>query len=249
MTLASREVARSQPTGEVPPTVLVIDGDCAGRRGLAATLSVEGFDVMTADGGEEGLDLLASTPAPSLVLLGARLGDPVGFSVFRQIVAAVPEVPVVTVTATDDELDAVLALEAGAADHLTRPVRSRELGARLRAVLRRTGARPGPPAGAPDGIYSLGPVTLDVARREATVDGRNVKLSGKEFGLLALLVSETGHVVSRRQCLDRIWRDRPTGDSRTVDTHVKRLRRKIEAEPSAPRHILTVRGIGYRFTP
>jgi two-component system, OmpR family, response regulator RegX3 len=124
------------------------------------------------------------------------------------------------------------------------------LTARIRAVLRRVGQQPPADAGrSPNGTYAFGPVSIDASLRAVTVRGRPVELSRKEFDLLALLVSESGHVVTRRQCMDRIWRDRKRGDSRTLDTHVKRLRKKVELEPADPQHIVTVRGIGYRFKP
>jgi two-component system response regulator RegX3 len=179
-----------------------------------------------------------------------QLADSRGLSVFRQINARSPGVPVIMVTVRDDELDAVLALEAGAADHVTKPPRPRELTARIRAVLRRVGRQPRPEAPTtPAGAYTLGPVCIDLSLRETMVRGQPVELSRKEFDLLALLISEAGHVVTRQQCMDRIWRDRKAGDSRTLDTHVKRLRKKVESNPADPAHILTVRGIGYRFKP
>jgi two-component system, OmpR family, response regulator RegX3 len=246
MTLAFREVDDDvlPPAGH--PTILIIDDDDALRDSVAATLSVEGFDVVTAAGGAEGIALLAAA-APSLVLLDMELSENGGLEVFRQISAA-SAVPVIMVTARDDELDAVLALEAGAADHVTKPLRPRELTARIRAVLRRVG-RPPATTPAPAGTYTLGPVCLDVSLREVVVRGRPVDLSRKEFDLLALLISESGHVVTRKQCMERIWKDRRMGDSRTLDTHVKRLRKKIEDNPAEPEHVLTVRGIGYRFKP
>ena len=249
MTLAFREVedAVLPPLGH--PTILIIDDDTQSRDSLAATLSVEGFDVVTATDGDEGIALVASA-APSLVLLDMQLADSQGLSVFRRI-ATMSSVPVIMVTSRDDELDAVLALEAGAADHITKPPRPRELTARIRAVLRRIGRQPSPGMVSthPDGVYTLGPVCIDVALREAVVRGKAVDLSRKEFDLLALLVSESGHVVTRQKCMERIWRDRKMGDSRTLDTHVKRLRKKIEADPADPQHVMTVRGIGYRFKP
>lgn len=233
------------------PTVLIIDGDGQSRDGLAATLSVEGFDVVTATDGAEGLSLVAAVD-PALILLDMDLDGAQGLSVYHRI-CDISSVPVIMVTARDDELGAVLALEAGAADHVVKPPRPRELTARIRAVLRRVG-RPSPapapaPAAAPDGIYTLGPVRIDVSLRQAVVREEEVELSRKEFDLLALLVSEAGNVVTRKQCMERIWRDRTKGDSRTLDTHVKRLRKKIEPNPADPRHVLTVRGIGYRFKP
>jgi len=249
MTLAFREVEAGVLPPEGHPTILIIDDDAASRDWLAATLSVEGFDVVTADGGAEGIAMVQSV-RPSLILLDMQLVDSQGLSVFRTI-AALSSVPVIMVTARDDELDAVLALEAGAADHITKPPRPRELTARIRAVLRRVG-RPAPGSAQPlepEGVFTLGPVCIDLSRREANVRGLPVELSRKEFDLLALLVSEAGHVVTRKQCMERIWRDKKMGDSRTLDTHVKRLRKKVELHPGQPEHVLTVRGIGYRFNP
>jgi len=228
------------------PTILIIDDEPQSRQWLAATLSVEGFDVVTASDGAEGVAQVRAAQ-PSLILLDMELGDAQGLSVFRRI-SAVSSVPVIMVTARHDELDAVLALEAGAADHIIKPPRPRELTARIRAVLRRVGApAPAVTAAPPDGIYSLGPVRIDLSLRQALVRELEVDLSRKEFDLLALLVSEAGNVVTRAQCMERIWRDRTKGDSRTLDTHVKRLRKKVELNPAEPQHILTVRGIGYRF--
>jgi two-component system response regulator RegX3 len=230
------------------PTVLIIDSDRRSRDELAATLSVEGFDVVSAAGGDEGIALVTSA-RPSLVLLDMQLPDSRALSVFRHI-SAISPVPVIMVTARNDELDAVLALEAGAADHITKPPRPRELTARIRAVLRRVGHQP-PPAHLPEppSNYTLGPVSIDLGLRVTVVRGESIELSRKEFDLLALLVSESGHVVTRKQCMDTIWRDRAKGDSRTLDTHVKRLRKKIERNSGQPEHVLTVRGIGYRFKP
>ena len=250
MTLTFREVEQRALPDAAAPVILIIDDDHLTRDSLAATLSIEGFDVITASTADEGV-ALAATGSPSLVILDTQIGDSEGFAVFRRITAGAPWLPVIMITEEDDELDAVLALEAGAADHITKPPRPRELTARIRAVLRRVG-RPGPepvrPA-VPDGVFTLGPVCIDLSRREANVRGQAVELSRKEFDLLALLVSEAGHVVTRKQCMERIWRDKKMGDSRTLDTHVKRLRRKVELHPGQPEHVLTVRGIGYRFNP
>ena len=249
MTLTFREVERRVPPYGAAPVILIIDDDRQTRAALAATLSVEGFDVITVESGQEGIARLESA-APALVILDTRIGDSEGFSVFRTITASAPMLPVIMITEEGDELDAVLALEAGAADHVTKPPRPRELTARIRAVLRRVGCPPRP-AGhdAPNGAYVFGPVVVDVSRREAQLHGRDVELSRKEFDLLALLVSEGGHVVTRAQCMDRIWGERRKGESRTLDTHVKRLRKKIEVDPAEPAHLLTVRGVGYRFKP
>jgi two-component system response regulator RegX3 len=249
MTLTFREVEQGALPAEAPPVILIIDDDHLTRDSLAATLSIEGFVVITAATADEGVAHLTSDP-PALVILDTQIGDSDGFGVFRRISAVAPRVPVIMITEEDDELDAVLALEAGAADHVTKPPRPRELTARIRAVLRRVGSQPqGLATPTPSGAYTFGPVTVDVARREVMLHGRDVELSRKEFDLLALLVSEGGHVVTRKQCMDRIWRDRKKGDSRTLDTHVKRLRKKIEVNPAEPAHLITVRGVGYRFKP
>ena len=249
MTLTFREVERRVPPYGAAPVILIIDDDRQTRAALAATLSVEGFDVITVESGQEGIARLESA-APALVILDTQIGDSEGFSVFRTITAMAPMLPVIMITEEDDELDAVLALEAGAADHVTKPPRPRELTARIRAVLRRVGCAPQhADRGTPSGAYVFGPVVVDVSRREAQLHGRDVELSRKEFDLLALLVSEGGHVVTRAQCMDRIWGERGKGESRTLDTHVKRLRKKIEVDPAEPAHLLTVRGVGYRFKP
>jgi two-component system, OmpR family, response regulator RegX3 len=252
MTLTFREVERRVPPDGAAPVILIIDDDRRTRDALAATLSVEGFDVITVDTGREGIARLEAA-VPALVILDTQLGDSEGYSVFRTITAMAPMLPVIMITeedGEDNELDAVLALEAGAADHVTKPPRPRELTARIRAVLRRVGSQPQHPERcAPSGAYVFGPVVVDVSRREAQLNGHEVELSRKEFDLLALLVSEGGHVVTRAECMDRIWGERKKGESRTLDTHVKRLRKKIEVNPAEPAHLLTVRGVGYRFKP
>ena len=247
--LALHDVEEAALPPDAHPTILIIDEDVSSRDSLAATLSVEGFDVVVADHGDHGVEL-ATSARPSLILLDMEVANAQGLAVFHRLNATIPSVPVIMVTARDDELDAVLALEAGAADHVTKPPRPRELTARIRAVLRRVGnAVPDAGATGDSEVVTYGPVHLDTALREVTVRGRTVELSRKEFDLLALLVLEAGHVVTRKQCMDSIWRDRKMGDSRTLDTHVKRLRKKIEFDPADPQHIITVRGIGYRFKP
>ena len=248
MTSTIRRVERRDLHDDGPLVIVIIDDDHLTRDSLATTLSLEGFDVLTASTVDEGLAHVASG-APSLVILDTQIGDSEGFTAFRRITVMAPWTPVIMVTEQDDELDAVLALEAGAADHITKPLRPRELTARVRAVLRRVRQpeRSVPPE--PEVTQECGPVSVDVARRQASLDGRDLALSRKEFDLLTLLVSEGGRVVTRQQCMDRIWKDRRKADSRTLDTHVKRLRKKIEVDPASPAHLVTVRGVGYRFNP
>jgi two-component system response regulator RegX3 len=248
VTLALRTTEDGMLPPEGHPTILIIDDDAQSREWLAATLSVEGFDVVMAADGSEGV-AQAATAQPSLVLLAMELGDAQGLSVYRRI-CSISAAPVIMVTARHDELDAVVALEAGAADHIIKPPRPRELTARIRAVLRRVGSpTPNPVVEPPVSVYDLGPVRIDIPLRQVVVRGQEIELSRKEFDLLTLLVSEAGNVVTRSQCMERIWRDRTKADSRTLDTHVKRLRKKVELTPAEPRHVLTVRGIGYRFKP
>jgi len=149
------------------------------------------------------------------------------------------------VTARDSEVDVVLGLELGASDYVAKPFRLRELVARMRAVLRRGSSTPT----TREEVLVSGPVRLDTGRREVTVHGTGVDLSRKEFDLLSLLMSHSGQVVTRDWCIDRLWWDQDLSDTRTLDTHVKRLRRKIEPDPAHPRHLLTVRGVGFRFEP
>ena len=222
--------------------ILVVDDEESYRDALAVGLSQEGFDVVCAgDGAEARASVLRDRP--DLILLDVMLPDVSGIELCRELRAEL-DVPVIMVTARDGEVDVVLALELGAADYVSKPYRLRELVARMRAVLRR---RRDPAA---DGaVVAAGGVRLDIARHEASVDGDPVELSRKEFDLLALLVSKAGQVVTREECIDRLWWGQDLADTRTLDTHVKRIRRKVEHDPSAPAHLVTVRGIGFRFDP
>lgn len=223
--------------------MLVVDDEEAYRQALGAGLAREGFAVELAADGHEALRLFHRSH-PDLVLLDVMLPDCSGVELCKTMRALAP-VPVIMVTARDSEVDVVLGLELGASDYVSKPFRLRELVARMRAVLRR-----GTTAAAPrHEVVQGGPIVLDAARREIRVDDRLVDLSRKEFDLLALFMSHAGQVVTREWCIDRIWWDQDLADTRTLDTHVKRLRRKIEPDPAHPRHIVTVRGVGFRFEP
>lgn len=225
------------------PVVLVVDDEESYRQALHSGLSHEGFAVEVAADGHEALRLFHRL-RPDLVLLDVMLPDQSGVELCQRMRAVAP-VPIIMVTARDSEVDVVVGLEVGASDYVSKPFRLRELVARMRAVLRR-----GPVAQvARDEVLTEGPVRLDQARREVTVEGRPVELSRKEFDLLALLMAQPGQVVTREWCIDRLWWDQDLADSRTLDTHVKRLRRKLEPDPANPRHIVTVRGVGFRFEP
>ncbi len=229
--------------GSTKPLVLVVDDEDSYRQALAAGLGREGFAVETAADAREALHLFQQVQ-PDLVLLDVMLPDGSGIELCRRLRGLAP-VPIIMVTARDAEIDVVLGLELGASDYVSKPFRLRELVARMRAVLRRGSAATLPDAE----VIESGPVRIDTARREVTVGQETVELSRKEFELLALLVSRPGQVVTREWCIDRIWWGQDLADTRTLDTHVKRLRRKIEPDPGHPRHLVTVRGVGFRFEP
>ena len=229
------------PPRDNRPLVLVVDDEESYRQALASGLTREGFTVESAGDGHEALRLFHRVH-PDLVLLDVMLPDQSGIEICQQMRSLKP-VPIIMVTARDSEVDIVLGLELGASDYVAKPFRLRELVARMRAVLRRGVAV----TEHHDEVLAVGPVRLDAGRREVTVDEQPVDLSRKEFDLLALLMSHSGQVVTRDWCIDRLWWDQELTDTRTLDTHIKRLRRKIEPDPANPRHLVTVRGVGFRF--
>ena len=177
-----------------------------------------------------------------LVLLDLMLPGMSGTEVCRELRTR-SNVPVIMVTARDTEIDKVVGLELGADDYVTKPYSSRELVARIRAVLRRGGE----PRGVCRGVLEAGPVRMDVERHVVTVDGSTVPMPLKEFDLLELLLRNAGRVLTRGQLIDRVWGSDYVGDTKTLDVHVKRLRAKIEPDPANPKHLVTVRGLGYKF--
>jgi two-component system response regulator RegX3 len=179
--------------------------------------------------------------SPDLVLLDVMLPDRPGTEVCREM-SQMANIPVIMVSARDDEIDIVLGLELGATDYVAKPYRLRELIARIRTVLRRQGAEADD-----DESTEAGPVRMDSSRRSTWVRGEQIELSRKEFDLLWLLVTNAGRVVTRDTCIDTLWWGQDLSDTRTLDTHVKRLRRKIELDPTEPVHLLTIRGVGFRF--
>ena len=229
------------PARDNRPLVLVVDDEESYRQALASGLNREGFAVECAGDGHEALRLFHRVH-PDLVLLDVMLPDLSGIELCQQMRALKP-VPIIMVTARDSEVDVVLGLELGASDYVAKPFRLRELVARMRAVLRRGAAV----AEHHEEVLHVGPVRLDAGRREVMVHEVPVELSRKEFDLLSLLMSHSGQVVTRDGCIDRLWWDQELTDTRTLDTHIKRLRRKIEPDPANPRHLVTVRGVGFRF--
>ena len=227
--------------------VLVVEDEESFSDALSYMLRKEGFEVDVAPSGPAALEEFDRSGA-DLVLLDLMLPGLPGTEVcrvLRQRSPAGARVPVIMLTAKDSEIDKVVGLELGADDYVTKPFSSRELVARIRAVLRRRSE----PEDLTPATLEVGPVRMDVERHVVSVRGGAVSLPLKEFELLELLLRNSGRVLTRMQLIDRIWGADYVGDTKTLDVHVKRLRSKIEPDPSAPRHLVTVRGLGYKFEP
>ncbi len=223
--------------------VLVVEDEPALVESIRFTLESEGYEVITAADGIKGLEQ-ARDSNPSLVLLDLMLPGMSGIDVCRQI-RQESDVPIVMVTAKDGEADKVLGLEMGADDYITKPFSTRELLARVRAHLRRAG-RTGTFADANE-VLRGGRIELDIDAHEARVDGGVVPLRPKEFELLEVLMRRKNRLSTRETLIDEVWGPSYFGDTKTLDVHIKRLRTKLEADPSNPTQILTVRGLGYKF--
>jgi len=221
-------------------TILVVDDEPKIIDLARDYLEHAGFAVLTAVDGQAAL-ALARTRSPDLVVLDLGIPQPDGLDVIRAI-RRDSNLPIVVLSARDDELDKLIGLELGADDYITKPFSPRELVARVKAVLRR--AEPGEPA---SDLIRAGDVTLDVPRMRVEVGGRSVELTATEFELLATLARRPGRIFTRGQLLDALRGASFESYERAIDTHVKNLRRKLEPEPRAPRYILTVYGVGYRF--
>jgi two-component system response regulator RegX3 len=222
--------------------VLVVEDEESFSDALSYMLRREGFEVSVAATGPAALTEFDRTGA-DIILLDLMLPEMSGTEVCRELRQR-STVPIIMVTARDSEVDKVVGLEIGADDYVTKPYSPRELVARIRAVLRRRSAEPADTGGT---TLVAGPVRMDIERHVVTVDGNPVALPLKEFELLEMLLRNAGRVLTRGQLIDRIWGADYVGDTKTLDVHVKRLRSKIEPVPSAPRHIVTVRGLGYKF--
>jgi two-component system response regulator RegX3 len=223
--------------------ILVVEDEASLSDPLSYMLRKEGFEVALAETGPEALEEFDRRGA-DLVLLDLMLPGLSGTEVCRALRSR-SAVPVIMLTAKDSEVDKVVGLELGADDYVTKPYSARELVARIRAVLRRHGE--------PDELVTAtveaGPVRLDVDRHVVSVGGEAVTMPLKEFELLELLLRNAGRVLTRGQLIDRVWGSDYVGDTKTLDVHVKRLRAKVEPDPGSPRHIVTVRGLGYKFEP
>ena len=222
--------------------ILVVEDEPSYREPLAYLLRKEGYDVVEAAAGDVALERFADGGA-DLVLLDLMLPGVSGTEVCRELRRR-SDVPVIMLTAKDSEIDKVVGLELGADDYVTKPYSSRELLARVHAVLRRRGTAP--VADEPD-VLAVGRVRLDPDRHVVEVDGRPTAFPLKEFELLELLLRNAGRVLTRGQLIDRVWGSDYVGDTKTLDVHVKRIRAKIEPDPAHPVHLLTVRGLGYKI--
>ncbi len=226
-------------------SVLVVDDEPAFREGLRQALKQEGFIVHLAADGEEALEVYRAYH-PDLVLLDVMLPRMSGIDVCREI-RAVDDTPVIMVSARNEEIDAVVALEVGADDYVGKPYRVRELIARMRTVLRRAGTAPTNRDETPSSVLEVGDIALDRDRHEVSISGEPVQLPLKEFQLLGLLMENAGIVVTRQTLIDRVWGYDYVGDTKTLDVHIKRLRAKVEPTPDNPERIVTIRGLGYKL--
>lgn len=226
------------------PLILVVDDEQSYRDALRVALEREGFRVETAADGAEAIEKFDGCK-PALVLLDVMLPRISGVDVCRELRTR-SQVPIIMVTARNAEIDAVVGLEVGADDYVTKPFRLRELVARVRAALRRGRTDDAAVASYGD-VLEVGDVRLDAGRHEVSVRGERVALPLKEFELLELLLANAGRVLTRDVLIDRVWGPNYYGDTKTLDVHVKRLRSKVEEDPTNPTRIVTVRGVGYRY--
>ncbi|HET7489912.1 MAG TPA: response regulator transcription factor [Acidimicrobiales bacterium] len=227
---------------DAQPTVLIVEDEDSFVEALVLGLKREGFLVHAARDGITALALFDAVH-PDLVLLDVMLPGLSGIDVCREIRSR-SRTPIIMVTAKGSEIDTVVGLEVGADDYVAKPYRLRELVARMRAVLRRAPKDREAPS---PGVLEVGDVRLDPERHEVTVRGEQVALPLKEFDLLEILLDNAGRVLTRDVLIDRVWGANYVGDTKTLDVHIKRLRSKVEEDPSNPQHIVTIRGLGYRY--
>jgi two-component system, OmpR family, response regulator RegX3 len=224
------------------PRILVVEDEESLADTVRYNLEREGYSVAVASDGRKALDRFRSD-GPSLVILDLMLPEMSGLDVCRQI-RQISNVPIIMVTAKDSEADKVAGLEIGADDYVTKPFSVRELVSRVRAHLRRAGMRAAEPE---EDVLSGGPVSLDVAKHEVLIRGETVGFPPKEFELLEAFLRRQGRLLTRDFLIEEVWGAGYFGDTKTLDVHVKRLRKKVEQDPHQPKHLVTVRGLGYKF--
>jgi two-component system response regulator RegX3 len=221
--------------------VLVVEDEPNLREPLVYLLEKEGYEVIESEDGNQAVDSFRRRN-PDLILLDLMLPGISGNEVCR-LIRQESQVPIIMITAKDTEIDKVVGLEIGADDYITKPYSTRELLARMKAVLRRGSE----PIASDNGVLKAGPVVMDLDRHTVSVNGEPIQMPLKEFELLELLIENVNRVLTRGQIIDRVWGSNYFGDTKTLDVHVKRVRSKIEEDPSRPRHLITVRGLGYKF--
>jgi two-component system response regulator RegX3 len=221
--------------------ILVVEDEAGMRDPLVYLLRSEGYEVIEAEDGELAVSMFNKEGA-DLVLLDLMIPKLNGKDVCKSIRTS-SDVPIIMLTAKDTEIDKVIGLEIGADDYVTKPYSKNELLARMKAVLRRNGG----PRQAENGILEAGPIRMDIERHTVFFNGEKISMPLKEFELLELLLENRNRVLTRGQIIDRVWGANYFGDTKTLDVHVKRLRSKIEDDPSRPAHLLTVRGLGYKY--
>jgi two-component system response regulator RegX3 len=222
--------------------ILIVEDEASFSEALEFLLGKEGFSIVTAATGTEALRKFEQGGI-DLVLLDLMIPEVSGIEVCRQI-RAKSKIPIIMLTAKDSEVDKVVGLEIGADDYVTKPYSSRELVARIRAVLRRNG---NDEVESTSGILTVGAVRMDIDRHQVSINANPVSLPLKEFELLEFLMRNAGRVLTRMQLIDRVWGSDYVGDTKTLDVHIKRLRAKIETDPANPTLIQTVRGLGYKM--
>ena len=225
------------------PKVLLIEDEVGLGEALEYQLQREGYEVERVTDGAQGLEWFRANGA-DLVLLDLMLPGLPGEEVCKEIRKS-SSIPIIMLTARDSEIDKVVGLEIGADDYVTKPFSTRELMARIKAVMRRTSSE----RDSGDGVLEGGGVRLDPDRFEVVVRGKGVHMPRKEFELLELLMENSGRVLTRETLIDHIWGSDYYGDTRTLDVHIKRLRSKCEVDPHEPKHLVTIRGLGYKFVP
>jgi two-component system response regulator RegX3 len=224
--------------------ILIVEDESSFSEAISFLLGKEGFETDVAENGRVALELFKAS-AYDLVLLDLMIPEVSGIEVCRAI-RTTSMVPIIMLTAKDSEVDKVVGLELGADDYVTKPYSSRELVARIKAVLRR-GTFESMDADSNSAIQVAGNIRMDVERHQVTVNGTLINLPLKEFELLEFLMRNTGRVLTRGQLIDRVWGGDYYGDTKTLDVHIKRLRSKIEEDPANPQLIQTIRGLGYKF--
>ena len=224
--------------------ILIADDEPSVRDSVGYALAQEGFEVTPAADGDEAAERVGDGIPYDLLILDIMMPGPSGLDICRDVRSR-SAVPIILLTAKDAEVDKVVGLEVGADDYVTKPYRLRELVARMRAVLRRAPRdRNGDASGE---VLEVGDVALDPERHEVVIRGDHVQLPLKEFELLELLLDNAGRVLTRETLIDRVWGSDYVGDTKTLDVHIKRLRSKVEDDPSNPSRIVTIRGLGYKF--